>query len=189
MSKKITLAHLTMLVVIILGAVMWSLKPEGAVAMFMLPVAALGLRLAHRMRPGKWNAEDRRRINLAMLGGGLVLAVALGASIAETLALFSLPAGEIPKRASGVILGTVFAVYANFIPKAVAPAAKQALLRFAGWAFVLAGLGYALSWLVLPLAIANIAATLVMGTVVVIVAVRAGRLYMACRRPAPSKET
>lgn len=65
-------------------------------------------------------------------------------------------------RVFGVLLGGVVMVYANVIPKAVlartrhgcAPAVRQAALRFAGWALVLGGLGYALAWMFAPVELA-----------------------------------
>ena len=58
--------------------------------------------------------------------------------------------------------GLIVAWSGNTIPKTLTPleqlacdpARHQARLRRAGWAFVLAGLGWALSWLLLPIAAA-----------------------------------
>jgi hypothetical protein len=49
-------------------------------------------------------------------------------------------------RAVQVAIGLSLAVYANFMPKRVAAERLQAALRAGGWAFTLAGLGYALLW-------------------------------------------
>jgi hypothetical protein len=64
-------------------------------------------------------------------------------------------------RAIGVIIGLVLAVFANELPKKLPPLTHgdpvriQKYQRFAGWTFMLAGLGSALVWLVAPIEIAN----------------------------------
>ena len=69
-------------------------------------------------------------------------------------------------RMTQVGIGVVLALYGNFIPKnatrsrgpACTPSRMQSLLRFGGWAFTLAGLGYAGLWAFAPVAVANAAA-------------------------------
>ena len=60
------------------------------------------------------------------------------------------------------MMGVIIVVFANSIPKQVSTARGLAMRRIAGWALVVGGLGYALSWLFLPLAYANIAAPLIL---------------------------
>lgn len=63
------------------------------------------------------------------------------------------------ERFMGAVNGLILVVFANAAPKTLTPLTKmrcepaqaQALQRFCGWTLVLAGLGYSLTWLVLPL--------------------------------------
>ena len=64
-------------------------------------------------------------------------------------------------RAIQVTIGLALAFYANFIPKKNPTAAQcvQSAQRVAGWAFVIAGLGYAAIWALAPLATADLVGT------------------------------
>jgi len=66
--------------------------------------------------------------------------------------------GDVGERTRGFITGTIVVFLANAIPKQAGPARGYAMRRAAGWAMVLGGLGYALAWLLLPVAYANEAA-------------------------------
>jgi hypothetical protein len=79
---------------------------------------------------------------------------------------FDLISRDTQLRAMGVMMGLVLVVTANTVPKMLKPLSDQrceasqaqALQRFTGWALVLAGLGHAIAWLVLPMSVANLAA-------------------------------
>ena len=66
---------------------------------------------------------------------------------------------ETRTRIVTAMFGLVIAWSGNMMPKTLTPLARlrcdparyQARVRRAGWAFVLAGLGWSLSWLVLPM--------------------------------------
>jgi hypothetical protein len=72
------------------------------------------------------------------------------------------------------------------IPKALTPlaslrcdlATEQALRRFAGWALVLGGLGYASAWLVAPIESARYWAIAALGSALLLVVVRYGLIVM-----------
>ncbi len=84
------------------------------------------------------------------------------------------------ERAQGVMVGLVLVVCANLVPKTLEPlsaqrckpAKKQSLQRFAGWTLVLAGLGYSIAWLVLPLEQARIPAMSIVATGLLLVLAR-----------------
>ena len=190
-------APIAMLLVVALGAWMWYLRPEHAlkwaVSMFMLPVAWCGLELLKRT--GTWRATeaDQLRLSRAITGAGLILAAALSLRLAETLDVLG---GGISERAMGVVIGAVLVVCGNAIPKTLKPlaqekcdpASEQALRRFAGWTFVLAGLGYAIAWLVVPLDWANLVATLIAAAALVLVATRLLRAVRPRKRIQPTAE-
>ncbi len=83
------------------------------------------------------------------------------------------------QRFMQVIIGLALAVYANFIPKNV-EASRSTLrshrylstLRFGGWAFTIAGLGYAGLWGIAPERVASAASMALVGGAVVCVLVR-----------------
>ena len=90
-----------------------------------------------------------RRLTQAMIAAGLLLAAAWGLKLAERGGLVS---HDMALRWFQALIGLGLAVYANFIPKSLGtfrnPAAAQraqSALRTGGWAFMLGGLGYAVT--------------------------------------------
>jgi hypothetical protein len=93
-------------------------------------------------------------IVLALLISGVALAL-------KFLQRDHLIAPEMTTRAFQVMIGLVLAFYGNIMPKGTPNCGdawskrKQTLLRVGGWAFVIAGLGYAGIWLVAPMGSAS----------------------------------
>jgi hypothetical protein len=58
----------------------------------------------------------------------------------------------------------------------------MAAVRFGGWSFTLAGLGYAGTWAFAPISVADEVATAMVALAMVIVLSYAGRTMLACRR-------
>lgn len=169
-----------------LAAWMWTIRPESAVAWALaagfLPAAlvvGVGLR-----RAGLGDAAARQLAG-AVFGAGVILAVALGAKLGLALDLIG---DDGSRRLTGALLGAVLVVVGNGIPK-TRPArchgadAGPRLLRFGGWAFVIAGLAYIAVWLVAPMDAAGPIATATCAAAVVLVLVRAG--WSLRRRPGP----
>lgn len=152
------------------GATLIWLQPERSWAwigaMLFLPVAWALL----RSFAGK--ASRNLRILKAMTGAGLIFSVSMLALIAQELAVFDAAPGELSDRAWGLIMGSMLAVYANVIPKQAAAPGRAKVLRFAGWALVLGGVGYALIWLLAPIAMAKVLAMLCLGGAVLAVLLR-----------------
>jgi len=127
----------------------------------MLPVAWSFLALKRRGRAP--SNEVRRSIFFASLMLIISLAFAAGAS----LDLFDAEARTWVSRAYGIAMGGILIFMGNYMPKHLPPldetkydgAKVQMLQRFAGWALVLAGIGYALAWFALPTMTANIVAS------------------------------
>ena len=88
-------------------------------------------------------------------------------SIGASLDFYDPDDRSLASNALGVFMGGVLIFMGNYLPKRLPPldeekysATKaQTLQRFAGWVFVLAGIGYIAAWLVLPTMPANIVAT------------------------------
>ncbi|GER06264.1 hypothetical protein GCM10007972_00070 [Iodidimonas muriae] len=157
-----------------------------AVAALFLPIAGGGALLLVHL---KCADATRRSAALASLYkgiifGGIILAVSLAATLGALLGAFD-GAANISKRISGIIIGAVFLYYANSLPKRVASAKMQKILRGNGWIFVIAGLGYFLSWLALPIQMAGTVAIGIMAVGVAVVIIRTLGYRRACQ---PSNE-
>lgn len=90
-----------------------------------------------------------RRLTQALIAAGVFMAASRGLKLAEHGGLMS---HEMALRWFQALIGLALAVYANFIPKNLGtfrnPAAAQraqSALRTGGWAFMLGGLGYAVT--------------------------------------------
>ena len=100
--------------------------------------------------------SKQRELGHGLRVAGLLIGAALVAVAAPRLGLIADP--ELPARFFGIVCGLVVAAYGNVIPRrlvryepeSLRPARRQAAQRFAGWAFVLAGLANALVWAFAP---------------------------------------
>ncbi|THD70603.1 hypothetical protein [Phenylobacterium sp.] len=95
-----------------------------------------------------------RNLAVSLAMAGVYLGGAFALKYVERAGLLS---PETSDRAFGVFIGLTLAVYANFLPKSLGnfrnPASAlrmEQVLRVSGWAYMLGGLGYALTS-VLPL--------------------------------------
>ena len=114
------------------------------------------------------------RGSLAM--AALFLAIAACFKAAQTGHLIS---PDLAGHSTDIIIGLSLALYGNFIPKQPASSGQhQAILRASGWAFTLAGLTYALIWLVAP---ANLAFPIAITAVACATLLSATRTLRACQ--------
>jgi hypothetical protein len=96
-------------------------------------------------------------VNSAVVFGALMMVIPLAVTLAYTYGLVDDPDGG--KRAAMIILGAYLAATGNAIPRMLPPVSSmqcngarvQAFQRFAGWTWVLGGLGWATAWLALPI--------------------------------------
>lgn len=129
---------------------------------YALALAVMGAAWAFRRFVHARAAADpaylgaRRKVTLAIVLAGSLLALALLVPLGWAPAV----ASQFAERGVGVMMGVIVMVFANVIPKQAGQARGQALRRVAGWALFVGGLGYALAWLLAPLAYANLAALL-----------------------------
>lgn len=184
------IAALTVLVVG-LGAANWYLKPEGAgvwaIGMASMPVIwGIVIYLLRRRPLAEYGDSERRFFAASVASGGLILAGAMGVQLYGAISEVEL---ELTRRVWGVAVGAFLVVIGNVMPKILTPLAAlrceakraQSLQRFAGWSFLLAGLGYVAAWLILPVNQADIVATLSCLAAVVAVAVRGGWVFTVSR--------
>jgi hypothetical protein len=141
----------------------WKLRPEQgrAAAIGALTLAAMALVLFLVSRTGTIRNETAQPIARAIAFAGLMLLISFAARLAGALDLND--ASEFARRGTMVVLGVFLASIGNAIPKTLTPLAAlhcdaprvQAFQRFTGWTWVLTGLGFAVAWIVLPVALAK----------------------------------
>ncbi len=143
-----------------------------------LPQAMLG-------KPERKNSELR----VALVSAGLMIAIPLMAKLAARFGWAT--TGDFAERALLAILAGFIVLTGNTIPKRLAApacldadaASVQRFMRFAGWTWVLAGLAFGLSGILLPREAATTVTFIVMPLAITLIAVGWIRLYRA-RRPA-----
>ncbi|MEO8481193.1 MAG: hypothetical protein ABI634_03230 [Acidobacteriota bacterium] len=113
--------------------------------------------LAFRRSSG--NTASVRRfasVNGGVVFGGLMMIIPLAVTLAHAYGVVDDP--DSGRRMTMIILGAYLVVTGNALPKTFATASSmqcdgaraQAFQRFAGWTWVLCGLGFATAWLALP---------------------------------------
>ena len=144
---------------IILAIFSWMAEPARGVMwaglIAGLFVAAVSPLLIFRKRTES-AAVTRKNIERGLFGALLMFVGVLGLDLAAETGAIDYAAS---KRVGGVIIGVVLAISGNILPKIVTPLSlrkcddsrAKATERFAGWAFVLAGIAYAAIWLVAPI--------------------------------------
>ena len=170
------LALAMMALPVILGAWLCYVRPEKAVAwaigMAALPVLWFVVRAAAKafgrgeacattMQPEK-AGDARKIISGAMIFAGLLISTSLGMQLAAGIGLMGDPSADaLTARMTGVVMGGFLMFYGNRLPKMLWPlssrcdaATMQTFQRRAGWAYVLAGLGHVVVYLVLPMDLA-----------------------------------
>ena len=161
-SQLVPATLLSMSVVTALGN--WYLRPERsyawAASLAVMAVMAVALLVAGR----RWAFVPqcaRNSVGQAVSLGSLVMLVPLLAKLGQGLGL--LEEADFARRFTMASFGILLVVVGNAMPKTLQPlarmtcdvAAVQAFQRFAGWTWVLTGLGYTFVWLALPLTIAK----------------------------------
>jgi len=148
----------------------WFLKPDGIwawlIGSFSLPVLWGVVALIEQKRPMRtFSSSERRMFSTSVISAGLMLLVAQSIHLIELLGFGTSTTID---RVWGVTVGIILMVIGNATPKVMPPLNVQActlqsthkMQRFAGWALLLGGAGYVLSWLFLPINLTNEVATL-----------------------------
>ena len=129
---------------------------------------------------------------MGVLGAIAIIAASL---ILKFLASNGVIDSESSKRAMQVIIGVMLLVVGNLIPKTLeplrtacgGPSKEQSLKRFAGWTFVIAGIAYAIIWMVAPLDYASLISMSVVIAAILMVAIPLTRSVIRCRSAQESK--
>ena len=160
----------------------WYFKPENArswaIATASMPaIWGIVAFLERRRSLESYGEGERRFFTGSVIVTGLMLAGALGIKLVETLSDFN---PDNLERVWGVGIGAGLAIMGNVMPKILSPlvaqrcseSKTQSIQRFAGWSFVLAGLCYAIVWIVLPVNQANTVAMLIVLSSLILVVLR-----------------
>jgi len=183
------------LIGIVLALANWNARPDAAwawaaaIAMFLVMVA-VGRRSQLTFRRSSGDAASVRSLASVTGGvvfGGLMMIIPLAVTLAHAYGVVGDPGSG--RRLTMIILGGYLVVTGNALPKQFATtssmqcdgdgARAQAFQRFAGWTWVLCGLGFATAWLALPIDAAEPVSIAFVATAMIVTIVRLLRL----RRP------
>ena len=180
------LASVLLVLSIVLAAANWVLQPARAggwaATLAFLGCMTVALLFAHRRSGNEAQRRAGDSIRDAIVFAGLMLAIPLSAALAVRLGVIH--DTDLSKRMTMVLVGAFFAFTGNAMPKTLTPLSAlqcdasrvQAFQRFAGWTWVLTGLGFAIAYLVLPLDLAKPVSTVLLMTGMLLVAVQLFRL-------------
>jgi hypothetical protein len=180
------LAPALLVLSILLAAANWVLQPARAwgwaVTLAFLGCMTVALVFAHRRAGDETQRRAGDSIRQAIVFAGLMLAIPLSATLAVRLGVIH--DTDLSKRMVMILVGAFFAFTGNAMPKTLTPlsslqcdaARLQAFQRFAGWTWVLIGLGFAIAYLVLPLHLAKPVSMVLLMTGMLLVVVQLLRL-------------
>ena len=182
---------------IVLALANWNARPAAAWAWaaaigMLLVMVAVRLYSQRAVRRSSGDAASVRSFTSltgAIVVGGLMIVIPLAVTLAHAYGVVDDP--DSGRRMTMIILGAYLVVTGNAIPKQLATASStrctgaraQAFLRFAGWTWVLCGLGFTIAWLALPVDAAAPISTALMVTAMIVTIVRVLRLRRS-QRPA-----
>lgn len=160
--RPLTLAWLTVLLVISLGLLGWSLFPDNAsnwaLVVIALPALWAFLEAAHAGRSGQDNDGIIEWHRTVIVWVGLVVIVSIGFQLAIATNLIGAEWAATARRVRGVMFGIGLGIWGNYLPKLVSPWSLdsepfdwQRVHRFAGWLATLCGAALVLVWLTLPI--------------------------------------
>ena len=170
-----------------LATLNWYFEPD-KIVLWSLPLLVLLvgwfiLTLGRRGRVQGEGMDERKasHFDKAIVGAivlaGLLLAVSLASGLLED---FNIITATMSDRGNGVMIGIMLIVTGNAIPKNIKTGSAekceftrgQKMQRFAGWAFVIAGIAYAGVWLFAPLPFTEILPSAFVAIALVLILVR-----------------
>jgi hypothetical protein len=182
-----------LLVGIVLALANWNARPDAAVAwaaaigMFLVMVAVeRRSQLTFRSPGDAASVRSLASVTGGVMFGGLIMIIPLAVTLAHVYGIVGDP--DSGRRLTMIVLGGYLVVMGNALPKQFATpsstqcgdgARVQAFHRFAGWTWVLCGLGFTSAWLALPIDAAEPVSTALVATAMIVTIVRLLRL----RRP------
>jgi hypothetical protein len=121
-------------------------------------------------------ARTATEVNRGVVFGALMMVIPLAAALAHSYGLVDVPNSGRWTAMTMIVLGAYLAVLGNDMPRQLPPLSSmqgdgariQTFQRRTGWTWVLCGLGFAVTWLVLPIAEARrVSVALVAGATIV----------------------
>jgi uncharacterized membrane protein len=154
------LIALTVAINLSLGITNWLIDPQYAWRwfagiMYMPSMWIFVIWTLNRRPLSQYSTTERRFFIASILAASLLIFLAFSLRLIEHFDVFNMAAID---RVWGIGIGLFLAAFGNTIPKVLRPlsakqcagAETQSVQRFAGWAFVLAGLTYAVLWIFMP---------------------------------------
>lgn len=183
---------------IVLVLANWHAKPDAGLA-WVAPLAMFAVMFAvqrlsqYVFRRSMGDAAALRSVDWIATGvvfGALMMGIPLALTLARAYGLVD--DVDLGRRSTGVLVGVFLAMLGNAMPKMLPPlssmacdgARVQAFQRFAGWTWVLCGLGSALAWLALSIDAAETVTTALVVAAMVMTIVQILRLRRP-RKPQP----
>lgn len=132
--------------------------------------------------------DKRKQLAWAIAGAAVLILLPLGAIAVRSWGWVDDPGHDLPGRLYGIAAGLIIAAYGNIAPRKLVRydpesphlAARQAAIRFSGWAFVIGGLASASIWaIVRPIDLATLLSMVPLAAALVLSLVRCARLRTA----------
>jgi hypothetical protein len=152
------------LINVALAVANWNARPDAAwawAAVIAISLVMVAVRwrseLAFRRSPADAvSIRSLASVTGAVVVGSLMIIIPLALTLAHAYGVVEDP--DSGRSATMIILGAYLAVVGNGLPRMLPPVSSmqcevakvQAFQRFAGWTWVLCGLGFATAWLALP---------------------------------------
>ena len=183
------------LIAIGLALANWNAKPAAAwawaavivISIMMVVVRRFSQLALSRSSREAASARSVTSVNGAVVFGALMMIIPLALTLAHAYGVVDDP--DSMRRTTMIMIGAYLAMTGNAMPRMLPPSSSmacaasrvQAFQRFAGWTWALCGLGFAMTWLALPIDAATpISMSLVaVSTIVTIV------LLLRLRQPQP----
>ena len=179
---------------VILAIANWSLTPERSrawlITVGLLAFLVVPLAIARRLRSRGILSPSSDQISSGVGFAALIMVVALSGKFLQTLGVID--DQSFARRLTMALVGVLLAMIGNATPKRLTPlsalgcdgARNQAFQRFTGWIWFMAGLTYAMVWLVMPLDVAKPLSVMVVVAGLLLVATQLIRMVRRHRREA-----
>ena len=144
----------------------WNAKPAAAwawaavivISMVMVVVQRLSQLALSRWSRDAASARGVASVNGAVVFGALMMIIPLALTLAHAYGVVDDPDSGM-RRTTMIMIGAYLAMTGNAMPRMLPPTSSmpcagarvQAFQRFAGWTWTLCGLGFAMTWLALPI--------------------------------------
>ena len=154
------------LIAIGLALANWNAKPAAAwawaavivISMVMVVVQRLSQLALSRSSRDAASARSVASVNGAVVFGALMMIIPLALTLAHAYGVVDDPDSGM-RRTTMIMIGVYLAMTGNAMPRMLPPSSSmpcaasrvQAFQRFAGWTWALCGLGFAMTWLALPI--------------------------------------